>query len=105
MMLFNPSSFLGTIALLAFVICCFWSLALFIFALMATVSACMGNYSLPAVLLYWLMAASSYVMMTLRYDMGAVMLFVWSSPVLTILMYLFERNRKRKLPAPNLESQ
>jgi len=86
-------AFIGWVFIMAF----FWSLGLFLFSLMSTVKACMGNYPMAAVALYWLTTGLSFILIIHCGDMVGLKFFVWSSPVLTIIMNAMENHRKRTL--------
>lgn len=87
------------------VITLLWGLGLFFYSVLATVSACTGNYSWKALSVYMISLSATILISYFKGTWNGISFFALSSPTTTVCMYLFERDRKKKLPAPNLESQ
>ncbi len=95
--MFGMMTWLDAVLMWLFLFGFCWSVGLFLFALMTTVKACMGNYSLAAAAVYWLSVGVSFLIIVLGNELNGMMCFVWSSPAITFLMYLLERERRRSI--------
>lgn len=75
-----------------FMICFCVMLGLFLFTILKTILALLGQYSKAAVALDWGFAAVSFFVHLMDYSFEAMLLFVYGSPFIALAMKLLARN-------------